>query len=364
MNSNGRGIAITCGMLFIAVILCGVFVFLLAGPQIIDVVRVTVGRWQLDGRADELNAPLSSDTTPVLFTVASGQSPYDIALQLAAQNLISDAQLFFDYVRYEGFDTQINAGTYYLNRALNIPQVVQRLSDANFQAVPVRVLDGWRIEEVADSIDVNPRLAFTGQDFLALVRAGAVVDAEFAAAVGLPAGASLEGFLYPTTYQVPPDAPASYLRDMMLDAFRTNVINVVGTQQTRSLYEIVTVASIVRREAVQNDEMPLIAGVYLNRLNIGMKLDADPTVQYGLDKSRGEWWPRITQADYQGVASPYNTYRINGLPPGPIANIGIGAIQAVITPTPSEYYFFRADCRTDGFHDFARTYEEHLANGC
>ena len=123
-------------------------------------------------------------------------------------------------------------------------------------------------------------------------------------------------------------------------------------------------ASIVQREAVRVDEMPLIAGVYFNRLTTGMKMDADPTVQYALGKSRGDWWAQITQADYQNVNSIYNTYINLGLPPSPIASPGLDAIRASIYPEASDYFYFRADCRDDGYHEFARTFAEHLANGC
>jgi UPF0755 protein len=108
----------------------------------------------------------------------------------------------------------------------------------------------------------------------------------------------------------------------------------------------------------------MIAGVYRNRLDIGMKLDADPTVQYGLGFQDGSWWPQITQADYSGVISDYNTYLRSDLPPGPIANPSLSAIQGTVYPVESEYLFFRAACDGSGFHNFARSFEEHLANGC
>ncbi len=134
-----------------------------------------------------------------------------------------------------------------------------------------------------------------------------------------------------------------------------------------SLYQVVTLASIVEREAVVADERPLIAGVYLNRLHQSMTMDADPTVQYALASSTPNptnWWPNITVADYQGVISPYNTYRNKGLPPGPIANPGLSSIQAAIYPQASNYLYFRATCTGDGRHKFAQTLAEQQANAC
>jgi UPF0755 protein len=111
------------------------------------------------------------------------------------------------------------------------------------------------------------------------------------------------------------------------------------------------------------DEGAKIAGVYAHRLRIGMKLDADPTVQYPLGEP-GDWWTQITQADYTNTISPYNTYLNFGLPPGPIANPGISAIRAAANPEISDYIYFRAECDGSGYHRFALTFAEHLANGC
>jgi UPF0755 protein len=132
--------------------------------------------------------------------------------------------------------------------------------------------------------------------------------------------------------------------------------------QGRTIYEIVVLASIVEREAVLAPERSTIASVYLNRLAGGIKLDADPTVQYALG-TPGDWWPQITADDYTAVDSPWNTYLYDGLPPGPIANPGLGAIQAVLAPEDTQYLFFMRDCDSDdGSHLFSVSQEEHLAN--
>jgi len=137
-------------------------------------------------------------------------------------------------------------------------------------------------------------------------------------------------------------------------------------QQGLSIYQAVTLASIVQREAVQEEEAPIIASVYLNRLRIQMKLDADPTVQYalGFNPSLNTWWTNpLSMADLQ-IDSPYNTYIYVGLPPTPISNPGINALRAVAFPAQTAYYFFRARCDGSGFHEFAQTFEEHLQNAC
>jgi UPF0755 protein len=194
--------------------------------------------------------------------------------------------------------------------------------------------------------------------------------------LGLPPGASLEGFLLPGRYVLPAAITVFELRNRLLDAFIQAVesenLPAQAEAQGYTLYEVITLASIVQREARYDDERALIAGVYRNRLERSdpdtgaappQNLDADPTVQYPLGQP-GNWWPQITQADYQGVDSTYNTYRIEGLPPGPISNASIESIRAVIFPQASDYFYFRADCRDDGYHDFAPNFQEHLDNGC
>jgi UPF0755 protein len=186
----------------------------------------------------------------------------------------------------------------------------------------------------------------------------------------VPAGVSLEGFLFPDTYQLRPDATASDLVGRMLITFDERVTPEMRQQaaaQGFTLYEVLTLASIVEREAAVIEERPQIASVYLNRLSIDMMLQADPTVQYaqGYDPTTGEWWNRgLTQADYTSVDSPYNTYLYAGLPPGPIANPSLSSIQAVLNPADTPYIFFRAACDGSGRHNFAITFEEHLANAC
>jgi UPF0755 protein len=350
-----------------AIVLCGGIIFILSGGDPLNFAQKTLIQLSLASRQADLNRSVSSDTTPIRFTVTPGDTPRVIAQNLTKSNLILDANLFVDYVRLNDYDRQLEAGTYFLNKAQTLAQIAVALTDSRSSQFQFRILEGWRIEEIAAIIDSNPYFGFSGTDFLNVVGDGAQVDPAFAELVRLPAGGSLEGFLFPDTYQLPAEVNPTMLRDILTDSFLEHV----GTQlaqdaasQGLTLHEIVTLASIVQREAVHPDEQPLIASVYRNRLAIGQRLEADPTVQYGMGFRDGNWWPRITAANYSDVISPYNTYLNDGLPPGPIANPGIDAIEAVVYPTESNFYYFRADCRSDGYHDFATTFEEHLANGC
>lgn len=343
------------------------FLMILSGGRPVTFIQQTLLRLSVESRQDELEKPYSTDTTARRFTIAPGDSPLVIARRLGEEQLIRDPALFVDYLKVEGLDVQIESGTYFLYQTQTIKQIAVALTDASKSSITFVILEGTRIEEIARDITTSGLFQFTGDDFLPLVSAGAVVDESFAARVGLPAGASLEGFLFPDTYVLPPSITAAELRDTILENFEARVGTQFGADaqmQGMTLRDIVTIASIVEREAVHNDEHPMIASVYRNRLNVGMKLDADPTVQYALNGSRGSWWPPITQADYSGVISPYNTYLNIGLPPGPINSPGLSAIRAALNPALSDYYYFRARCDGSNYHAFATTFDEHIANGC
>ncbi|MBK8025690.1 MAG: endolytic transglycosylase MltG [Chloroflexi bacterium] len=359
-------IAAAAALLLLAVIAV-LALILVSGGDPVDFVQTQLIRLRLAGQEDVLNTAMSSDRTPVRFIVNSGDTPRAIAANLTNTGLIADADVFVDFVRLQDWDTELEAGTYFLNAAQTIPEIAEALTDSRGSFIPFRIIEGWRIEQVAEAIDANPLFGFSGADFLMVVGQGATPDADFAAAVGLPGGTSYEGFLFPNTYSLPPDITPIELRRALTDEYlvqvRSTGVDSAAAAQGWTLHQVTTLASIVQREAVRIDEAPQIAGVYRNRLDIGMKLDADPTVQYPLGEP-GDWWPQITRADYTGVISPYNTYLNPTLPPGPIANPGLAMLQAVVDPTPSEFFYFQAECDGSGYHRFALTFDEHLANSC
>jgi len=359
-------------LVIVAVGLVGILVIggllLISDGDPVNYVRTSLIRFSLNSREEDLTQTVSTDTSPMRFEVNSGDSPALIAQNLLAARLITDADLFVDYVQAYRLDRQLEAGTFFLTQAETIPQIAAALTDSGSSQFTFRILEGWRIEEIAAIIDQSANFGFSGQDFLNLVGAGALVDPGFAAFIGLPIGASLEGFLFPDTYQLPTTMTPEYFREVLLTNFRDRVESVGlpanAAAQGFSLYEIAALGSIIQREAIYPDEHPMISSVYRNRLAISMKLDADPTVQYAIGFDGTTWWSRITQADYSSAVSPYNTYLNNGLPPGPIASPGLSALQAAANPAQSEYYFFQARCTGDGYHNFARTFEEHVSNSC
>ena len=285
-----------------------------------------------------------------------------IAERLRATGLIGEPNMFRDYLIYTDLDTTLQAGDYKLNPAMSIVDMARKMQDATPEDVTFVVLPGWRIEEIAASLPTSG-LDITPDDFLA---AAAAPHPGFDFLADAP---STECFLYPDTYIVPRVATVDQLMDIMLRNFSLHLtvdLREGFDRQGLSVYQAVTLASIVQREAMQEDEAPLIASVYLNRLKIGMKLDADPTVQYalGFNLIQQTWWTSPLSTQDLQVGSLYNTYVYADLPPTPIDSPALNALRAVASPADTSYYYFSARCDGSGYHQFSQTFEEHLQNLC
>lgn len=320
---------------------------------------------QLLFQADQLLEPVDRFGDSESFEIPLGEPPPRIASRLEASGLIRDAQVFVSYLRYAGLDTTIQAGRYNLSPSTSPLEIAQILQDATPSEVTLSVLPGWRIEEVAATLPTSG-LDISQEEFLSAAYAPAqgypMLD-EF------PQGISAEGFLYPGSYRLPRQTNAELLVQTLVENFFAQLTPELlnGLQnQGLDIYSAVTLASIIEREAVNADEMPMIASVFLNRLAIGMPLEADSTVQYalGYNQDQETWWTNpLSRRDLQ-YDSPYNTYLYAGLPPGPIANPGSRALRAVAFPAQTPYYYFRAVCDGSGNHTFSETLEEHLSKGC
>jgi UPF0755 protein len=322
----------------------------------------------LDFRRAELNMPAGDDPATVVFTVEPGESVGQIASRLQREGLIRDAELFRLYLRYAKLDSGVEAGQFTLKKTMTVPQIAQALqSGKRGDELTLTIPEGLRLEEIALLVEQQTPISATA--FLSLARDANAWTSQYTFLSELPAGASLEGYLFPDTYRLPQDVTASDVMARMLANFDHRLTRKLRddlASQKRTLFQAVTLASIVEREAVVEQERPIIASVYLNRLASGMALDADPTVQYGMASARGKapWWPQLVQEDYRAVKSPYNTYLNPGLPPGPIASPGLASLQAAIDPAQTNFYFFRASCNRDGSHMFSKTLEEHASKAC
>jgi UPF0755 protein len=308
--------------------------------------------------------PMNPQGQPQSFKVGSGESANVIALNLENAGLIPDAVSFRLYLIYAGLDTGIQAGDYELSPASNAVEIAQKLQNSTSSVVPFNILPGWRLEEIAAALPTSGLQILPG-DFLDAVRNPAD------AGIQLPAhnAKTMEGFLYPDSYH--------FKRDISLRELLTTIVGHFNGQLTPdlrqayqkeklSVLQAVTLASIVQREAMVESEQPIIASVFLNRLAVGMKLESDPTVQYALGYDTGQktWWVNPLSTEQLGINSPYNTYVISGLPPGPICNPSLSALQAVAFPAQTPYYYFRAACDGSGRHNFSKTFAEHLQNAC
>ena len=309
-----------------------------------------------------LTTPLNPNGSEQSFTVAEGESVNSIASHLEVAELIRSANAFRAYLIYSGLDTTIQSGEYKLSPAMSAIEVARKLQDATPTEVTFVILPGWRMEEIAASLTTSG-LTFSPEEFLTTART-AHHDYDF-----LGNATTTEGFLFPDSYIVPRGVDANTFVNGLLRNFALHLSPDMTNEFKRkglTVYQAVTLASIVEREAVHDEEKPLIASVYLNRFKINMKLDADPTVQYALGFSplNQSWWTSpLSLIDLQ-VNSPYNTYLNAGLPPTPISNPSLNALRAVAFPTDTKYLYFRAKCDGSGYHDFSETFDEHLKNGC
>ncbi len=318
----------------------------------------------------EIRRPAENDATPVEFIVEPGDSASVIATRLGTANLIRQPLLFTLLVRLRGLDGKLQAGRYLLRADMTMSEIIAALQNSRVEEVQVTIIEGSRLEEIAEQIAAAGLVNVTEQAFLRAARNGVAFQPQHFYLNSLPPGASLEGYLFPDTYRFAVTATVTEVIEIMLDRFDEQYatfereVTVTGA----TVHDIVTMASIVQREAVREDEMPKIAAVFWNRLKPehlaetgGGKLGADPTVQYILGQ-RGNWWPRLDSLsidEINGIASPYNT-RVNpGLPPGPIASPGLAALRAAARPDESvPYLYFVASCTTPGAHNFAVTFEE------
>ncbi|HRC62824.1 MAG: endolytic transglycosylase MltG [Dehalococcoidia bacterium] len=336
-----------------------VYLLVLAG------IAFTVIQGSPDAVAEELTTA-SPDVSfgagqPVTFVVKAGISASQIAADLEDARVISDRRRFEALAKLTGESADLKAGCYVFSERTPAAEVIVRLREGITSLSSLAVPEGRRVEEVGAALE---RAGITTADAWRAALQSAPRDVLPEA----PPGDSLNGYLFPATYPVECRADAPKMVQAMLEAFTAEVTPALveeAKQKGLSLHQVVTLASIVEREAAIRSEQPIIASVFLNRLDEGMPLQADPTVQYAIATANppqggASWWKTgLTEADL-GFESPYNTYLHKGLPPGPIANPGIDAILAVIRPAKTDYLYFVA--KGDGSHAFASTLAEHNAN--
>jgi len=361
---------------------------------------VMLERYLADNQA-ALTIPVSSDTTPVIFEVAPGTPAVTIGANLKAAGIIADDRLFEAYVRVNNLATQLDAGVFTLAPSMTMIEIVEALQNSRVAGRLITVREGWRLEQTADWLAATDQFSDTVDGISVQAEAyrnaglagpvtsstisdttspitdtaganvGTIDTVRFPFLAAIPQGMSLEGYLFPDTYELSINDPSGIdLLARQLTNFGRQVIPLYNAaiaegRTTLTLHEVMTIASIVEREAVVASERPAIARVYLNRVANEMRLEADPTVQYamGYQPAADQWWKTpVTLDEYGGVLSPYNTYLNTGLPPGPIASPGLSSIEAVLHPDDHNYLYFVALPDGTGAHVFAETFAEHQVN--
>ena len=315
---------------------------------------------------DDVIKPASTNPEPKPFRIELGDPVNVIAARLEREGLVRNGEVFQLFLIYSGLDTSIQAGDYLLSTGMNVMDIARAMQDATPAEVKFVILPGWRSEEIADALATSG-VSVSKDEFLHFVTRAERV--EFPEGLEIPSNGRLDGYLLPGEYQIPRKVSPPEFIKFFLERFAQEVNSDLRSgfeRQALSLEEAVTLASIVQREAVVDDEQPMVASVFINRIRGGMKLDSDPTVQYalGYNEQQKSWWTNPLSSQDLTINSPFNTYQVMGLPPNPISNPGINALKSVAYPAETPYYYFRAACDGSGRHLFAITYEEHLSNAC
>ena len=290
----------------------------------------------------------SAVTRDATFVVARGDTVSGVATRLQSRDLIDSVALFKIAVRGNGGGIQ--SGQYDIPRGTSVWRIADMLAHGDVAATTIVVPEGLTVKQIKELLLADDDL--TG-------------DVECGAGTDLPVCNLHDGDLFPDTYRV----ARGTSRLALLDLMRKKMVELehnwdragrIAPRPLKTWNDVITLASIVQKETPKKSEMPIVARVYLNRLRDGMRLQADPTVVYALTNGLGDMRGRPLLRNHLKTDSPYNTYTHAGLPPAPIANVGLDAIHAVLTPADTNYLFFVAD--GNGGHRFSRTYAEHVKN--
>ncbi|TXG78672.1 endolytic transglycosylase MltG [Candidatus Dojkabacteria bacterium] len=282
----------------------------------------------------------SKDNTAKIFIVEPGQGVKAIAKNLKDEGLIKDQVAFFLLTKQTGLANKIQAGSFRLNPSMSANEIANQLTKGTLD-IWVTVPEGQRAGEIADALKKS------------------MPNYEESWAAELEKN---EGYLFPDTYLFPKDADIDTIISIMRDNFESKYATLDTSKSNLTKAQIVTLASLIEREARHAEDRPKVSSVINNRLDIGMKLDLDATLQYirGYDQNQNRWWTtNIGNAD-KTSNSPYNTYKFAGLPPGPISNPGISALEAAINPAETPYLYYITD--KNGVNRYAEDIDGHEAN--
>lgn len=300
------------------------------------------------------------NTDSQVIQIKKGDNVFDVAKTLDDANVIASKWYFVALILEKKLHHSLVAGEYELSGAQSLSDIADTVTKGEVvkQGVTVVFPEGWDIKKMAERLESND---LPGDEFLALaMHPKEEWRNQFLFLKGIPKNASLEGFLFPDTYTFPSNATADTIIVAMLKNFDKKWGSVTAKDLAivgqKSVFDIVTFASIVENEVTSSADRKLVADIFWKRLSIGQPLQSDATVKYILGKNKIQHSIEETRVD-----SPYNTYIYKGLPPGPISNPGLDALLSAVSPTPNPYYYFLSDADT-GETVFSITFEEHVEN--
>lgn len=297
------------------------------------------------------NTFAQDDGTQVLV-IEKGQTGSEIADMLFERGLIRSTQGFKLWLYLSGTNDKLQTGHYQIPNKVTVRELISLLQEGHVESIRVTIPEGYTVGDIAIVLEKNQIMK--AKDFLA--EAKTYVPYPYMKGTK-PATYPVEGFLFPSTYEIPVGATPREVIQMMADEMNRYLTPAVKKQiqaQHMSIHDFVTLASIVERESLFDADRPTIAGVFKKRLAHGIPLQSDATISYVLGYAK----ENVTIGDTQ-LQSPYNTYVSKGLPPGPIANPGKKSLDAVLHSENTDYLYFVAD--KEGHNHFSKTYEEHLA---
>lgn len=301
--------------------------------------------------------PVSRDEGAVSYRleVPSGMGIRTVAARLEAENIIRSRLAFYLLARLE--DLQLKAGIYSLSPSMDLKEIFGILQDGRQEHLVVSIPEGLTMSKIAALLEA--REVVSARDFLAAAR-----DPALLAEYEVPAP-SFEGYLFPDTYYFIPGMEAQAVVRTLVDTFCRKVSGIEGLSGlgAAELFDVVRLASIVEREYQVASEAPLIASVFMNRLEKNIGLYSCATVVYIITEIEGRPHPEVVTNKDLKLESPYNTYMWAGLPPGPISNPGLVALSAAANPPETPYYFFRVTNAGDGSHHFSEDFQEHVEVG-
>ena len=322
---------------------------------------VAVSRTPSERLLTELDpGPARPTYGPSSVSIALGDSAASIARRLEAADAIGSHTRFELLASLLGWESRLEPGDYTFEAGLTTFEILRRIHSGETSPLRVVIPEGLRLEQVTERLTLSN--VVNAGAFRAALDTVSDEPAAGSLAANRPTGASLEGYLFPSAYSFPLDGSEEDVIRLMLARFDDSLTQPLRQRidaSGRSLHEIMIIASIIEREVIEDAERALVSAVIWNRLDAGMLLQMDSTVQYAVG-TEGDWWKQeLTAADLR-LESPYNTYRSAGLPPTPIASPGLASIEAAASPANVPYLFFFA--KGDGTHAFAVTFEEHQAN--